>query len=396
MPLPANELTDTLAASPNPYYLSSIWMSGYGVAADAKGELFFVTGNSDYRQDTYTGTTNIQESVVKMRGDLSGVADLFTPANVFPLDQVDADYGSGGVMLLPDQPGPLTHVAVAAGKDGRQFILNRDSMGGLNSPDIPKNVPVNACWCGPSYFKGSDGIGRVVSSGGFNVKTWKVNTAASPALTLEADGPGIPVGAQPDGGFFTSISSRGTTANTALIWAVGRPSGSDNHLTLYAYNGTATGGAIPLLWSAPAGTWPSLDAHANVVPTVVNGRVYVPSYKQFMIFGLRPGRPFGRPWPRWEAIMKIPPPPPMPKIAGAEFWGTIKTMDSPARIKIELRTGKLLEVDLSEALKNGRSGVPFVGRNVAVIGKLTEGGVFKAESMRRAKGRPAWGEDRNE
>jgi len=105
-------------------------MAGYGVADDGDGNLFFVTSNSDPLINTYTGTTNIQESVVKMPDDLSSVLDLFTPSNAFTLDAQDGDYGSGGVLVLPDQPGPIPHLAVAAGKDGRLFILNRDDMGG--------------------------------------------------------------------------------------------------------------------------------------------------------------------------------------------------------------------------------------------------------------------------
>ena len=49
---------------------------------------------------------------------LTSVVDLFTPANVFTLDQNDMDYSAGGVLVLPDQPGPVPHLAVAAGKDG--------------------------------------------------------------------------------------------------------------------------------------------------------------------------------------------------------------------------------------------------------------------------------------
>ena len=52
-PLPANQLTDTQVSSPGTYFLSAIWMSGYGVAADASGDLFFVTGNTDYSGTTY-------------------------------------------------------------------------------------------------------------------------------------------------------------------------------------------------------------------------------------------------------------------------------------------------------------------------------------------------------
>jgi hypothetical protein len=195
--LGANEVTDTLRTAPTAhggnFFLSSIWMSGYGVADDGVGNLFFVTGNSDPSLNTYNGTTNIQESVVKMPEALTSVLDLFTPSNVFALDQHDTDYSSGGVLVLPDQPGPVPHLAVAAGKDGRLFILDRDDMGRFHNPDVPAHVGIGECWCGPSYYEGSDGIGRVVTSGGSmlssgdsqsRVETWTINTFRNPALTL--------------------------------------------------------------------------------------------------------------------------------------------------------------------------------------------------------------------
>jgi hypothetical protein len=392
-PLAANKLTDTLPTAPTPWYLSSIWMSGFGVAAEQDGDIFFVTGNSDPNGDTYTGTTNIQESVVKLRSDLSSVMDLFTPSNVFPLDQGDVDYGSGGVMVIPDQPGPVPKLAVAAGKDGRMFIINRASLGGFHNPDIPKNVQVGACWCGPSYFKGSDGIGRVVSSGGFNAETWKINTASIPALAAEGTSPGIPVGPQNDGGFFTSVSSNGLTRATQIIWAIGRPTGGDNHVTLYAFNGTASGGTLPLLWSGAAGTWPNLGGNANLVPTIANGRVYVPSYRQLTIFGLRTLK-LRFPFVRFEAEAKLlaPPPPTPPQLPGIVFWGTIKRIDG-AHLEIALRTGKLLQVDISEALKAGTTAPPVVGRYVSVRGQMNAQGLFGATIMLRAKGRASWGMD---
>lgn len=404
--LPANELTDTLASAPTPFFLSGIWMSGYGVAAEQDGDLFFVTGNSDPKGNTYSGTTNIQESVVKMSANLSSVLSLFTPSNVFQLDHDDTDFGSGGVMVLPDQPGPKPLLAVAAGKDGRLFIMDRSALGGFNNPDVPKNVQIGECWCGPSYFKGSDGVGRVISSGGSQAKSWKINTAVTPALQPEASAPAIPLTPQ-DGGFFTTVSSDGTKPNTSLIWAISRPidceapvtgcdgTAANNHLVLYAFNGTASGAALPQLWAGLIDTWPGMDAggkNMNLVPTVGNGRVYAPGFNHLVIFGLiSPGHARHAPPPRHEP----PPeprrlPPPIPP--GARFWGPIRSIDG-SHISLTLRTGKVLQVDVSEAVKEGTAIVPVVGRNVVVNGTVDDKGVLHARTMWRATKRGGWGTD---
>ena len=54
-PLPANYLLDTQADNTSSFFLSSIWMSGSGIAADSRGSLYFVTGNST--PGTYDGVT---------------------------------------------------------------------------------------------------------------------------------------------------------------------------------------------------------------------------------------------------------------------------------------------------------------------------------------------------
>ena len=154
-PLPANQILDTQATSPNNYFLSSIWMSGSGLAADYEGNILFVTGNSDPSGTTYDGITDIQESVVKVSSDLTRILDLFTPDNQSHLDQHDKDFGAGGVMLLPDQPGSIPHMAVAAGKDGTMYLMNEDSLGGY-SP-IRNNVlgsySIGGCWCWHPIFR---------------------------------------------------------------------------------------------------------------------------------------------------------------------------------------------------------------------------------------------------
>lgn len=379
---PSNQ--DCTWSGNHPCFLSSVWMSGYGLAADRTGSIYFTTGNT--ASTTYNSTFNFGESVLKVSANLTlPPSDLFTPSNVNGLDTGDTDYGSGGAMVLPDQPGQFPHVLVAAGKDGRLFVLNRDSMGGLHNPDLPNHVDIGDCWCGPSYFNTLSGS-RVVSSGGDTVQLWSLATANSrPALAPVASGDPLNSTGQ-DGGFFTSVSSNGTVANTAIVWAVGRPTGSDNHVTLYALNATPSGSALPLLWHAPAGFWPNTGGNANIVPTVANGRVYVASDQQLQIFGLVPRR-FKRSTGEFKVPLKE-----MRAGTGPQFWGTVRSAGD-SKLVLELRSGKALEVDISQAIKDGRAAMPQVGQPALVRGSM-DNGVFRANFILRAKGRSTWGEDR--
>ena len=49
------------------------------------------------------------------------VTSFFTPLNELMLDDEDLDMGSGGNLLLPDQPGPNTHLMVGIGKSARSI-----------------------------------------------------------------------------------------------------------------------------------------------------------------------------------------------------------------------------------------------------------------------------------
>jgi hypothetical protein len=280
-PLAANYLNDKLAPSTaNNYFLSSIWMSGNGLAESSTGSIFFATGNS--HSGTYNSTNNLSESVVNLSSDLTTVKDFFTPSNVNTLDANDTDLSSGGVLLMPPQSGPVPNLAVALGKDGRMFLLNQQSLGHFTSggPDkVLGTFPISACWCAESYYKGSDGVGRVVSSAGNTIIIWKLQTSPSVTLVRERTLPALVSGQDP--GFFTSVSSSGTQTGTAVIWAVSRPTNANPaNVLLYAFN--AANGS--LIFSANAGTWPN-PGNANIVPVVANGQVFVASNKQLAIFG---------------------------------------------------------------------------------------------------------------
>jgi len=289
-PFPSNQLIDQqVTLRGDPFYLSSIWMAGYGLAADDQGDILFVTGNSDF--STYDGVTNIQESVVKVSSTLTTVLDLFTPKNQAALDQGDTDFGSGGVLVLPDQPGSISRLAVAAGKAGSMFLMNEDDLGGYSPSknNVLGTYSVGGCWCGQSYFVDpSDGVARVVSSGGRQVKVWKVQTSPKPALLKQRVSPGLGGGQDP--GFFTTISSNGNAS--PIIWALGRPPNSGKALIhLFAFDPESGGTTMTQLFKAAAGAWPNRGGDANLVPVVADGLVFVASYQQLQVFGLTGAQP---------------------------------------------------------------------------------------------------------
>src|ERR1700722_5063701 len=160
-PLASNKLNSTKPKWPENFFLTSVWMSGYGLAASGSGSVYFVTGNSDYSGTTYNRTKNIAESAAEMSADLSTQLGLFTPFNHVVLDQDDTDFGSGGIMVLPPQKGKFPDIAAAAGKDGNLYLLDADKLRKEFG-----SYQIGGCWCGPSYYQGSDGVSRIVTSGG--------------------------------------------------------------------------------------------------------------------------------------------------------------------------------------------------------------------------------------
>jgi hypothetical protein len=372
-PLPVSVLNNRKPKSPDDFFLTSVWMSGYGIASDDNGSLFLVTGNSDYSGTTWNKTYNLAESVVKLSTDLTTVESFYTPNNPSygwkPLDRDDGDFGSAGVLLLPAQPGKYPNMAVAAGKQGPTYLLNQDNLGGLGEPSKTLGTVENdGCWCGQSYFVGADGNARVVTSTGNTLRSYKVETSVSPRLALETSWYGVD-GAQ-DPGFFTTISSNGTQAGSAVVWAMARPTDTDPaDVTLYAFDPTNASGPI---WSGVAGTWPFAgSANANLVPVVANGHVFVASYGNLSIFGVSDAA-------RHKAF-RAPPRPQMVIFPGAphELRGMVMARDTGA-VTLRLRNGAMVKVDIAAAQKASHVAPPSVGHAALARGAYGKDGVFEA------------------
>jgi hypothetical protein len=391
-PLVHAELNDTQATSPTSFFLSSVWMSGYGLAA-ARGHILFSTGNSDCNfyvspencpsSTTYDGVTNIQESVISVQPNLAARFGVFTPSNVLQMDIDDADLGAAGLMIIPTQANSW-NLATIVSKDGRLWLLDQDNLSSaLNMQQLS-----DGCWCGPSYFHGSDGIGRVVSSAG-SLQTWKIET--SPAPTLVAEGTGTVQQSEQDPGFFTVVSSHLANLNTAIIWAVARPSQSAP-LTLYAFAAVPTNGTLKQLYSSPAGQWPNLGGNANIVPVVANGKVYVAAYKGLMIFGPN-GHAASQPAAAAVAATTMERAA-LPPGVTQRVTGTLLAINGMS-LTLRTRSKKVVMMDISLAMQTEQVASLKVGRPfTAMATDSGPAGALQAVSIARAKpGVGAWPPD---
>jgi hypothetical protein len=87
---------------------NGIWNSGAGLAADTAGNAYVATGNGDDTVATPapspSKSVDFGDSIVRvsLAGGDPTPTDYFTPFNQASLDAADADVGSGGVLVNPD------------------------------------------------------------------------------------------------------------------------------------------------------------------------------------------------------------------------------------------------------------------------------------------------------
>jgi hypothetical protein len=285
-----------------------------GLAADPEGFVYFMTGNGGF-----DGTTNYGDSALKLPANFTvspptAVADSFTPSNQGDLYAWDCDFGSGGPLILPDPPplSGLPRAMVVCGKDGQIYLLNRQNMGKYNGPppgadrvlakvSLPGSPPKFGAgagqngdgpgvWGGPAYFdSGSQQFiyycGNGESGGGGNLMAFifSGNSLAQSYIGSKPNQSAMrfpsPLDLQ-SGGTTPVVSSNQHNAGTGIVWALVR----SNPLQLVAFDATnlTTG---PLFPAVTAGPWNNIGG-AFTEPTVIQGKVYVPSDGQLNVFGL--------------------------------------------------------------------------------------------------------------
>ena len=260
--------------------LGGFWQAGAGIAADANDVLYIASGNGTFDKDQKG--KDLGDSIVKLGFNKAGkfvLKDYFTPHDQAFLESTDLDLGSGGVLLIPDRPGKTNpYLLVQVGKEGTVYLTKRNRMGKFNPNDdsqIVQNLPgaVGGTWGMPAFWNNNVYFGGIYD----NLKMFSFDSNAGRLSTTPVSNTGT---------FFSypgttpSISSNGTS--NGIVWAIQ----SDlTPLVLHAYSATNLSTEL-------------YNSNQNVlrdnpgkpvkftVPTIANGKVYIPAQKQISVFGL--------------------------------------------------------------------------------------------------------------
>jgi hypothetical protein len=286
-----------------------IWQSEGALSTDGTF-LYFATGNG-FGPDQGGGpslgfdpvNSDYGESVIKLSPPVTGTAmvvtDYFTPAEWHQLDLGDADLGSGGVMLLPDAVGSLTHthLMVETGKTGKIYLIDRDNLGKNNpnpaGPDFNVQTVTagpGGVWGNPAFYLESANSGLIYYHGsGADTRAFRISGAAiGPASSVYNSNQFFAFpGTQP------SISANGQVNSSAIDWELqvdGYGIGQPAVLHAYAARAVAATGTLSELYSSSQTSLRDqlTGAVKFTTATVTNGHVYAGARYSFSLFGLFP------------------------------------------------------------------------------------------------------------
>jgi hypothetical protein len=258
--------------NPKDGYGAGIWQGGVAPAVDSEGNLYFATADGPFDADS--GGSHYGDSVLKVNlGTSLGVADYFTPYNQAYLNQNDLDLGSGGVVLLPNQPQPHPHEMIAVGKEGSIYVIDRDNLGKFNASgnsQIPQFLPfvtgevdgVPLYWNTTLFVAGQD----------FPVQAYSLTNGSLSATPIYQSSL---VFANPVG---LVLSAQGNSS--PVLWAM---EGQGAATRMYAFDALT----LNKLYSTADLSRDSIGGAPHLVtPVVANGRVYVGGTSKLTVYGL--------------------------------------------------------------------------------------------------------------
>ncbi len=269
-----------------------MWESGMGMAADATGNLYVVTGNGTVGDaGDPTNPTNRGSSALKLTpsGSTLRVASYFTPYNYQYLNDRDLDYGGMGALLIPSSSLYLT-----GGKDGNLYLLNRDDMGGYypSSNQVQQVIPLGSnanMHCQAAYYKGGSREFVYVWSENDPLRAIPFDRASN-LLSLQSQVVSGAPGPTGQSGAILSVSSNGTQDGTGIVWASYASTGDAEHTVspgiLRAFDANDVSRE---LWNNRRDPRDAGGNYAKfAAPTIANGHVYLPTFSnRVVVYGLR-------------------------------------------------------------------------------------------------------------
>jgi hypothetical protein len=247
---------------------AAIWQRGAGISSDSSGRIYAETGDGDFLKGVKLPITIF--TVAQGTGQLT-LADWFSPYNWQWLSSNDQDLDNA-VLILPPQSGPHPNEAIAIGKEGTIYVLDRTNLGHLCSictttdtqivQEIPKAVTESGS---PTFWNQT-----VYFTGGSAVQAYKMNQGllvAPPATASRA------------GGGHTIVTANGNT--DGILWSL------------------SAGG---VLWAVDAQTLKLLYTSRqaansrDVVPTIshfataiaADGKVFIGTRTSLVVYGRLP------------------------------------------------------------------------------------------------------------
>lgn len=272
-------------------YAGGMWESGAGMAADAQGNLYVVTGNGTVGANgDPTSLRNRAESALKLTpsGSTLSVASYFTPYNYDFLNTFDLDYGGMGSFLIPNSSYYLT-----GDKDGKLYLLNKDDMGGYvsGSNQVQQVVKLSSnseMHCQPAYFRGSTKEFIYIWPENEPLRAIPFDRTSNlldqpGAIVFSAGGPTGHSGAM------LSVSSNGSNVGTGILWASYAFSGDAEHgVTAGILRAFDASNVTRELWNNHQNVRDGAGTYAKFSPpTIANGHVYLATFtNQVVAYGL--------------------------------------------------------------------------------------------------------------
>ena len=271
-----------------------LWAGGGApVVDDQSGNIYLMSG-TDYDDayiqppPTYT-QTGYNDAFLNLNPTTLEVQSSFTPDDNYTLSANDVDLGSGGAILVQGN-SQYPKLLIGGGKDGNVFVVNPLDMGGYNSTNkVIQTLQTGTqqynnifstpvFWNNTVYYHENDDVLRAY--------TWNPSASEPLAATNLSGG----VTYTNFHGATASLSSNGPT--NGIIWDIDnsayvKTGNGTSPCVLHAYNATNLN---ELYNSSQAAGGRDTAGYALkfTVPTIANGRVFVPTSNELDIYGLLP------------------------------------------------------------------------------------------------------------